>query len=573
MDVFKLLSRGANIKRENRGNNDKKDKNLELEVEKDVDFFKSKSAKKNPNIKKRRNSDVEVGEKEEEEKKHEPLVISSDEQANQQRKQSRTKVTGEDVPLPIGSFNDLKQRFNIHPHLLRNLERAKFDTPTPIQAEAIPVMLRERDLIACAPTGSGKTLGYVLPIVQALKQHSTDGIRCLIISPTKELATQIYNETIKLSKGRDLNVCILNKAAAARFVKQKDAASKQKFDVLIATPRRLVDTLSEIDLSRVQYIIFDEADKLFEGEKEMNKAEKKWQHLKELGEEDEFDENVQLRTFAAQSDLILSACTNVKLRKAMFSATIPSGVEAMANSIMVDPVRVIVGRKEAASDDVEQKVVFTGNEEGKLLEIKQMITNGEFKPPVLIFVQSIQRAKALYHELIYDSINVDAIHGEKTSTQRNRVIERFKQGDIWVLICTDVLARGIDFQGVNLVINYDIPQTSQAYVHRVGRTGRAGKKGKAVTFFTKDDSVAVKNVINVIQQSGQHVDEWMNNMTRINTKQKQQLRKTPIDRKEISTVPHLETKMQKYQDQKHKKKQEMIEGSKRRKLHNNNNKK
>lgn len=114
-----------------------------------------------------------------------------------------------------------------------------------------------------------------------------------------------------------------------------------------------------------------------------------------------------------------------------------------------------------------------------------MIQQGEFKPPIIIFLQSITRAKALFHELLYDRLNVDVIHAERTPKQRDEVIKRFKSGDIWVLITTDVIARGVDFKGVNLVINYDVPQSAQAYVHRIGRTGRGGKAGKAVTFFTK----------------------------------------------------------------------------------------
>ncbi|CAN6646341.1 ATP-dependent RNA helicase Rok1p [Trichomonascus vanleenenianus] len=551
MDIFKVLSRGATIKKDGKHKKDlaifqadqdrvkKSQESLDQEIDREVDFFKSKSLKKahkREEKKKQPKKEEFLDEESEEEDGDEvPLVIANEGDALEQRKATKTKVTGEDIPLPIGSFSDLKTRFKLHPHLMRNLQRQNFDKPTPIQSESIPVMLKERDLIACAPTGSGKTLAFVIPLVQALKQHSSEGIRCLILSPTKELARQIYDVTIKLSRGRDLNVCILNKANAAKF--QHEVLSKQKFDILISTPKRLVDTLDHIDLSRVQHVVFDEADKLFEGEKEIRQAEKR---KRKAGSDDEEEEEKQdnriMRTFAAQSDAILAACTNVKLRKAMFSATIPSGVEDMANSIMVDPVRVIVGVKEGASDTIEQKLVYAGTEQGKLIAIRQMIAAGEFVPPVIIFVQSIQRAKALFHELIYDKINVDAIHSEKTAAQRDKTIERFRLGEIWVLICTDVLARGIDFHGVNLVINYDVPQTSQAYVHRIGRTGRAGKSGRAVTFFTKDDWVAVKNVVNVMKQSGQPVGEWVERLTKITKKQKLSLRHNPVERKEISTT-------------------------------------
>lgn len=480
MDIFKILSRGASIKRDGKHQSDlelfKENKNEEESPEGQVDFFQKSSTS---------------------------LVVSNDQEAKEQRKKFKIKVTGEDAPLPIGSFNDLEKRFELLPRLCN-----VFSTPTAIQTEAIPIMLREMDLIACAPTGTGKTLAFSIPLVQMLKKHDTSGLRCLIISPTKELAKQIYEQVTKI-KG-DLNICMLSKSVMARL--RGDEASKPKYDLMISTPKRLLDMLEYIDLSKVQYLVFDEADKLFE-------------------------QQARGASFAEQSDEILSACTNPKLRKAMFSATIPSGVEEMANSIMTDPIRVLVGLKEGASSDVEQRLIFTGNEEGKLMAVRQMISGGEFVPPVIIFVQSIHRAKALFHELIYDKVNVDVIHGERTQAQRERVIDRFKQGQVWVLICTDVLSRGIDFHGVNLVINYDVPQSSQSYIHRIGRTGRAGRKGKAVTFFSKVDNESVKHVVNVMKQSGQHVEDWMLNMSRMGGNEKQKLKRRPDSRDEISTVP------------------------------------
>jgi ATP-dependent RNA helicase DDX52/ROK1 len=552
MDIFKILSRGATIQRngkhqhdlelfENKTRkNDGNEQSIMAQVARDVDFFKTSKSRedkrKEKQIKSQQRLNIEGegdGDDDDDDQidsiKGHVLTIGSEEDAAAQRKRFHTKVNGDDLPLPIGSFEDVTTRFELHGHLLRNLQKQNFASPTAIQSEAIPILLHGRDLIACAPTGSGKTLAFGIPLVQLLKEHRPTGVRCLVISPTKELATQIYNEFVKLSRGRDLNVCILTKAAAAKF--RNDALSRKKYDILISTPLRLVDAVRDetMDLSKVQHLILDEADKLFE------------------------------QGFLEQTDDILAACTSTRLQKALFSATIPSGVEELANTIMHSPVRVIVGHKEGASDDVEQKLLFTGNEQGKLIAIRQMIAGGEFVPPVIIFVQSIQRAKALFHELIYDKVNVDVIHGERTQNQRDKVIERFKQGDIWVLICTDVLSRGIDFRGVNLVVNYDVAQSSQSYVHRIGRTGRAGRHGKAVTFFTKDDKEAVKNVVNVMKQSGCDVGDWMLNMPKMTRRDKNQLKKKPVDRNEISTVP-------KVIQQKRKHHKEMIQASKKRKL-------
>lgn len=266
-----------------------------------------------------------------------------------------------------------------------------------------------------------------------------------------------------------------------------------------------------LNLGKVKHLIFDEADKLFD------------------------------KTFVEQTDDILSSCTDPHLRKTMFSATIPSNVEEIAQTIMNDPIRVIIGHKEAANINIDQQLVFCGNEEGKLIAIRQLVLEGEFKPPVIIFLESITRAKALFHELLYDKLNVDVIHAERTQVQRDKIIERFKSGDLWCLICTDVLARGVDFKGVNLVINYDVPRSAQAYVHRIGRTGRGGRSGKAITFYTKQDSLAIKPIINVMKQSGCEVSEWMQKISSMSKREKESLKKGKghVERKQISTVPKV----------------------------------
>jgi ATP-dependent RNA helicase DDX52/ROK1 len=174
-------------------------------------------------------------------------------------------------------------------------------------------------------------------------------------------------------------------------------------------------------------------------------------------------------------------------------------------------------------------LLFVGSEEGKLVAIRQLVQKG-LKPPVLLFVQSIERAKELFHELIYDGINVDVIHSERTKAQvsnlasnlayhlrcalthplqRDNIIDQFRAGRIWVLISTELMARGLDFKGVNLVINYDFPQTVQSYIHRIGRTGRAGRSGEAITYFTKEDAPYLKSIVNVMRESGCEVPEWM----------------------------------------------------------------
>lgn len=554
MDIFRVLARGANIKKNDKKvgksvdfslNNTAKDNTAisDERLSKELDFFHNKRiARKVEESKEKevqRNENDEEA-KEDQEVKYEidqPKITNLDD-AVALRKSYKGNISGQDIPLPIGSFEDLITRFSFDSRLLNNLLENSFTEPTPIQCEGIPFALLGRDLLACAPTGSGKTLAFVIPLVQQIIAEGKDqqGLRGLIISPTKELANQIFVECTKLAnrvfleKKRPLQVALLSKSLSAKL--RNKFISNKKYDIIISTPLRLIDAVKNeaLDLSQVKHIVFDEADKLFD------------------------------KTFVEQTDDILSSCSDPKIRKSMFSATIPSNVEEIAQSIMTDPIRVIIGHKEAANSNIEQNLIFCGNEEGKLIAIRQLVQEGQFKPPVIIFLESIARAKALYHELMYDGMNVDVIHAERTQIQRNKIIERFKSGELWCLICTDVLARGVDFKGVNLVINYDVPRTAQAYVHRIGRTGRGGRSGKAITLFTKLDSVAIKPIINVMKQSGCEVAEWMEKLSKITKREKEMIKKgkSHKERKQISTVPKLDKL-------KRKRKQDMIEASKKRK--------
>lgn len=558
MDIFRVLTRGASVKKGSSekkgksvdyslGDNSKKEENNEGQIVKELDFFRNKRImNKVENSKKHESNSNEDHEirmskaRQELEDKFDGISpkITNSEEAKTLRKSYKGNITGDDIPLPIGSFEDLITRFSFDKRLLNSLIENHFTEPTPIQCEGIPLALHKRDLLACAPTGSGKTLAFLIPLLQQIiEEKDTIGLKGLIVSPTKELANQIFTECSRIShkifldRKRPLQVALLSKSLSAKL--KNKVINDKKYDIIISTPLRLIDVVKNeaLDLSKVRHLIFDEADKLFD------------------------------KTFVEQTDDILSSCTDPNLRKAMFSATIPSSVEEIANSIMLDPIRVIIGHKEAANSNIEQKLVFCGNEEGKLIAIRQLVQEGEFKPPIIIFLESIQRAKALYHELMYDRMNVDVIHAERTPTQRDMIIQRFKSGELWCLICTDVLARGIDFKGVNLVINYDVPRTAQAYVHRIGRTGRGGRSGKAVTFYTKQDSLGIKPIINVMKQSGCEVAAWMDNISKLTKREKESLKKGKgvKDRKQISTVPVADRQKRKFR-------KEMIEASKKRKL-------
>ncbi|KAF9205581.1 RNA-dependent ATPase rok1 [Podila verticillata] len=464
---------------------------------------------------------------EEEEEQEEAVGFESKEQLALFRSHLKIRVYGTDIPNPFKSFDGLAKQYQLEQYLQRNIAASGFKKPTPIQMQAIPVILHGRDIMAMAPTGSGKTMAFVLPILHDLKGPEKVGYRAVVISPTRELATQIFNQIKKLSVGKKFKICMLTKATAA--TQGQAPHLRQKYDILISTPLRLVHAIQQekMELGHVRHLILDEADKLLE------------------------------QGFLEQTDEIFAACSHPSLQKSLFSATLPSGVEALANTFMRSPIRIVIGSKNAATETINQKLVYCGSEEGKLIAMRQQIQGG-LKPPVLIFVQSIERAKELFHELIYDGIHVDVIHSERTKAQRDKIVEGFRQGKVWVLIATELMARGVDFKGVNLVINYDFPQTVQSYIHRIGRTGRAGRAGEAITYFTNEDQTYLKSIVNVMRESGCEVADWMLAMKKPSQNEKKNLRQRPLGRSTINT-------MSSYDKKKIAHKRDMIANSKKRK--------
>ncbi|KAK6473271.1 putative ATP-dependent RNA helicase DDX52 [Huso huso] len=418
---------------------------------------------------------------------------------------------GSDVPDPVTSFEQLQEEYKIHPRIIHNIKEAGFQGPTPIQMQAIPVMLHSREVLACAPTGSGKTVAFCLPILCHLKQPMNKGFRALVLSPTRELASQTHRELVKLSDGVGFRVHMIHKGAEA--AKKFGPKSSKKYDILATTPNRLVYLLKQdppgIDLSNVEWLVVDESDKLFEEGKS---------------------------GFREQLAAVFMACSSHLVKRAMFSATFAPDVEQWCKLNLDNLVSISIGQRNSAVETVEQQLLFVGTENGKLVAMRDLVKKG-FLPPVLVFVQSIQRAKELFHELVYEGINVEVIHAERTQQQRDNVVTSFRAGKIWVLICTALLARGIDFKGVNLVINYDFPTSSVEYIHRIGRTGRAGHRGKAITLFTEEDKPLLRSIANVIKQAGCPVPDYMIGFKKLHSKQKTRLMKRPPRRETIRTTP------------------------------------
>ncbi|XP_017348949.1 probable ATP-dependent RNA helicase DDX52 [Ictalurus punctatus] len=435
------------------------------------------------------------------------------EKLNQIRHQNRINVHGTDVPDPLSTFEELQQEYELDSRIIQNIRAAGFQTPTPIQMQAIPLMMHRREILACAPTGSGKTIAFCLPVLAHLRQPLNQGFRALIVAPTRELASQTYRELLKLSEGVGFRVRMINKGVDA--AKKYGPKSAKKFDILVTTPNRLIYLLSQeppaVDLGSVEWLVVDESDKLFEDGK---------------------------TGFREQLATIFLACTSPRVRRALFSATFTTEVEQWCKLNLDNLVSVNIGPRNSAAETVEQELLFVGAENGKMLAIRDMIKKG-FLPPVLVFVQSIERARELFHELVYEGINVDVIHAGRTQQQRENVVNSFRAGKIWVLICTALMARGIDFKGVNLVINYDFPTSAVEYIHRIGRTGRAGHKGKAITFFTEADKPLLRSIATVIKQAGCPVPDYMIGFKKLKSKVKRHLEKKPPRRSTIRTTPRF----------------------------------
>ncbi|XP_048338228.1 probable ATP-dependent RNA helicase DDX52, partial [Sphaerodactylus townsendi] len=329
--------------------------------------------------------------KREEKPTAEKLERARQEKVNHFRNKHKIYVQGTDLPEPIATFEQLREGYRIHPKIMQNIEAAGFQSPTPIQMQAIPVMLHGRELLACAPTGSGKTLAFSIPILVHLRQPMNRGFRALIISPTRELASQTHRELVTLSEGTGFRIRMIHRASdvAKKFGPQ----SSRKFDILVTTPNRLIHLLKQdppvIDLARVEWLVVDESDKLFEDGK---------------------------TGFRDQLATIFLACTSPLVKRAMFSATFAHDVEQWCKLNLDSVVSVSIGARNSAAETVNQELLFVGSETGKLLAVRDLVKKG-FTPPVLVFVQSIERAKELFHELIYEGINVDVIHADRTQQQ------------------------------------------------------------------------------------------------------------------------------------------------------------
>lgn len=528
-DIFKKLTTGLHFKKTKNvfnvnGEPMNATDNSSDDISSGLDFFKrsSKKAKVQVNHSKNNHEVKDIN------TSIEPALLKSEENS---RKKHKINVVGSDVPDLVVNFDDLRSVYDVNTKCIENVfTEMQFKHLTPIQMQAIPAMIHRRDILACAPTGSGKTLSFVLPTLHLVLKNKmiesnqgTNGknqqqFQALIIVPTRELAAQILNVFLSLSKNSaapGVKVKLLDKSTVKSF-ERKGAKYGKQFDILISTPNRILHLFQQdiplIHLSGVETLVVDECDKLFE-------------------------EGAEGRSFREQLGTIYSNCTNPKISRGLFSATFSFDVQQWCIMNMNNILQITIGGKNTAVMSVQQELNYVGNEQGKHLALAEIFHHQGFLPPAMIFVQSKERAKELFQELIYDGMNIDVIHSDQTESQRKKAIENFRTGKTWVLICTDLMGRGMDFKGINLVINYDFPTSAISYIHRVGRTGRAGRSGKAVTLFTDDDKPLLRNIVSVVRGAGCHVPEYMLKLKKLEKDEAKRMSKMKRPRKTIRTAP------------------------------------
>ncbi|KAM7207115.1 ATP-dependent RNA helicase [Rhypophila sp. PSN 637] len=561
------------------------------------------------------------------EKKSKKSKDKDEEPAKKKKKtESATATTKEDSakkhPIytqPLNKFGELRHIYGVSQQVADNITRQGFRAPTEVQMGSLPLQLRPDlalkkasdvdyidvqrgiDFLGVAPTGSGKTISFLIPAIDSIirrrsEKHgagvaneATDGeedqqetqqfehvLSAVVVAPTRELASQIVNEGRKLAIGTGVRVVLMKRTLrlvaealeqhpkkedkhvleegsdkeseeeeneaeaeagepessdeedsdAEQGEKKKTSSGEPKpparVDILVTTPKILLNFLNGTGksatkkvLPEVRSLILDEADVLLDP------------------------------IFRKQTMGIWKACTNPELSLTCWSATMASNIEALITKEISKRckrmdcppkplIRLVVGLKDTAVPNITHKLIYTATEQGKLHGIRQLLhpSSGDdsgppLRPPFIVFTQTIERAQSLHNELKYDipveaggSARVAVLHSSLPDSVRSKIMARFRSGEVWVLITTDVLARGVDFAGVNGIVNYDVPTSAAAYVHRSGRTGRAGREGGvAVTFYTKDDIPFVKSIANVIAmsekqagktgQEGAAVQKWL----------------------------------------------------------------
>lgn len=376
--------------------------------------------------------------------------------------QKSAKTRKEEAPAPAvpleGVFKDLL------PELQKAVADKGYSVPTPIQAESIPHLLKGRDMLGCAQTGTGKTAAFALPILQFLAKKEAKAVpgcpEVLVVAPTRELAVQIGESFKNYGRYTQIKHTVIYGGVSQHI--QSDALDKG-VHIVAGTPGRLLDLMGQkiLSLKNVDFFVMDEADRMMD-----------------MG-------------FLPDLRKIVKALPE-KRQSLLFSATLPDAIMKLANSLVKDPVSISIAPDNPVVDKVAQKVFFV--DKSAKFALLMRVLSGEGKDKVMVFAQMKHIASKIADKLREEGVPAEAIHGDKTQIQRTKALENFKRGKTRVLVATDVAARGIDIEAVSHVINFDLPMEAETYVHRIGRTARAGAGGDAVSFCSREERECLRNI-------------------------------------------------------------------------------
>jgi len=354
--------------------------------------------------------------------------------------------------------------------ILKAIEEQGYSEPTPIQKQAIPIILSKQDVLAGAQTGTGKTAGFTLPLLERLSEHAQSKgkspVRALILTPTRELATQVHESVREYGKYLPYKSTVVFGGVG---INPQIANFRRGVDIVVATPGRLLDHIGRktINLSKVEFLVLDEADRMLD-----------------MG-------------FIHDIKKILALLPK-KRQNLLFSATFSDDIKRLADSLLNSPKLIEVARRNTASELVEQ-LIHPVDKAKKRALLSYLIKKGDWKQ-VLVFTRTKHGANKLSGQLEKDGISSAAIHGNKSQGARTKALANFKAGNIKVLVATDIAARGIDIDQLPHVVNFELPNISEDYVHRIGRTGRAGSEGEAVSLVCVDELQYLKDIEKLIKR-------------------------------------------------------------------------
>lgn len=362
------------------------------------------------------------------------------------------------------TFNNL----GLSQHLQTIVSELGYETPTPVQEKAIPLILEGRDVMAGAQTGTGKTGAFALPIIEQLSQRKRldKTVRALVLTPTRELAQQVSKSFDAYAKGSELSVEL---AYGGVSLNPQIAALKNGCDVLVATPGRLLDLLFKgtFDLDALEYLVFDEADRMLD-----------------MG-------------FIIDIKRILKRVPDSR-QTMLFSATFDDAIIDLSKRFLNKPELIEVAQRNTTAAQIEQ-IIYNVDEDRKR-ELTSFMIGSKNWQQVLIFVRTRQGADALAKEMCKDGVKTQSIHGDKSQGARDKALEEFKNGKTRALVATDVAARGLDIEQLNYVINFELPYIAEDYIHRIGRTGRAGNAGLAVSLMSIDEEWLLEEIESIVDE-------------------------------------------------------------------------